>query len=46
MLYIINGLGIPGRIIPALVVDRFFGILNTYLVLGVVVGILLYSGWP
>lgn len=42
MLYIINGMGIPGRIIPALMADRFFGILNTYIVLGAVAGILLY----
>ncbi|KAF9885959.1 hypothetical protein FE257_012134 [Aspergillus nanangensis] len=42
MLYIINGVGIPGRIIPALFADRFFGILNTFVVLGVFAGILLY----
>lgn len=42
MLFIINGMGIPGRIIPALVANRFFGILNTYVVLGVMAGILLY----
>ncbi|GES62897.1 mfs monocarboxylate transporter [Aspergillus terreus] len=42
MLYIINGVGIPGRIIPALFADRFFGILNTYVVLGLLAGVLLY----
>ncbi|PLB44958.1 MFS general substrate transporter [Aspergillus steynii IBT 23096] len=42
MLYIINGMGIPGRIIPALFADRFFGILNTYVALGIVAGVLLY----
>jgi MFS family permease len=43
MLYIINGMGIPGRIIPALVADRYFGgILNTYVVLGMISGIILY----
>lgn len=42
MLYIINGLGIPGRIVPGLIADRFFGILKIYVVLGIVAGILLY----
>lgn len=43
MLYIINGLGIPGRIIPALVADRYFGgILNIYITFGIIAGILLY----
>ncbi|EED22205.1 monocarboxylate permease, putative [Talaromyces stipitatus ATCC 10500] len=43
MLYIINGMGIPGRIVPTLAADRYFGgILNTYVVLGIIAGVLLY----
>jgi hypothetical protein len=42
MIYIINGLGLPGRIIPALIADRLFGILDPYVVFGVFAGILLY----
>jgi hypothetical protein len=39
MIYIINGLGLPGRILPALIADRLFGILNPYVVFGVFAGI-------
>jgi hypothetical protein len=42
MLYVINAMGIPGRILPALFAQRFLGILNTYVILGIVAGILLY----
>jgi hypothetical protein len=38
MLHIINGIGIPGRIIPALLADLFIGILNASVVLGAIAG--------
>ncbi|KAF7589554.1 hypothetical protein BBP40_004177 [Aspergillus hancockii] len=41
MLYIVNGIGIPGRITPTLLADCFFRILTTYVVLGAIAGILL-----
>jgi hypothetical protein len=42
MLLIMNVVGLPGRIIPALVADRLIGPLNTLIILAVMCSILLY----
>ena len=42
LLLIVNGLGIPGRILPAIIADRFIGPLNTYVPLAITAGMLLY----
>ena len=42
LLFIINGLGVLGRILPALIADHLLGPLNTYIPLSLMVGTLLY----
>jgi len=42
LLFIINGLGVFGRVLPAIIADRFLGPLNTYIPLSIIAGILLY----
>ena len=42
LLLVLNGLGVPGRLIPALLSDRYFGPLNVLLVSSAVAAILLY----
>ena len=41
-LLVLNGIGIPGRILPAMVSDRMLGPLNTYIPLCLATGVLLY----
>ena len=41
-LLVLNGIGIPGRILPAMLSDRTLGPLNTYIPLCVASGLLLY----
>ncbi|RDL33853.1 MFS monocarboxylate transporter-like protein [Venustampulla echinocandica] len=42
-LMVLNGVGIPGRLIPALLADRYFGTFNTLLFFVAAAGILLFS---
>lgn len=42
LLFIINGRGVLGRVLPAILADRFLGPLNTYIPLAIMAGILLY----
>lgn len=44
LLIVVNGLGIPGRIVPALLADRYFGPLNVIFPSALAAGILIY-GW-
>ena len=39
---ILNGVGIPGRLIPALLADRYFGAFNTLIPFALCAGILLF----
>lgn len=39
---IINGLGLPGRIIPAYVSDQYFGTLNTFIIVSIAAAIVMY----
>ena len=41
-LLVLNGIGIPGRILPAILSDRILGPLNTYIPLCVASGLLLF----
>ncbi|PQE24348.1 mfs monocarboxylate transporter protein [Rutstroemia sp. NJR-2017a BVV2] len=42
LLMILNGVGIPGRLIPALIADRYFGAFNTLLPFVLGTGVMLY----
>ncbi|MCJ1341413.1 hypothetical protein MMC09_006709 [Bachmanniomyces sp. S44760] len=42
LLLIMNGVGIPGRLVPAILADRFFGPLNTIIPVAFVTGLTLY----
>ena len=42
LLLVLNGLGLPGRLIPALVSDRYFGPVNVLLISSVLAAILLF----
>ena len=41
-LLVLNGIGIPGRILPAMLSDRMLGPLNTYIPLCLVSGVFMY----
>jgi MFS family permease len=43
LLLILNGMGVPGRVMPALLSDRCFGPLNTIIPLAIFCGVLTYS---
>jgi predicted MFS family arabinose efflux permease len=43
LLLVLNGLGLPGRVIPALISDRYFGPVNVLLASSMVAAILLFS---
>ncbi|SLM39700.1 Major facilitator superfamily domain, general substrate transporter [Lasallia pustulata] len=42
LLLILNGVGVPGRIVPALLADRYFGVLNLLIPTVFCAGVLLY----
>jgi len=42
ILLIINGVGLPGRVIPALIADRLLGPLNTLIILAILCALLSY----
>ncbi|KKY19338.1 putative mfs monocarboxylate transporter [Diplodia seriata] len=42
LLYLMNGVSVAGRILPALFADRFFGSLNTFIFLTAIAGIVMF----
>ncbi|KAH7060468.1 MFS monocarboxylate transporter [Macrophomina phaseolina] len=42
LLYLMNGVSVAGRILPALFADRFFGPLNTFIFLTAIAGIVMF----
>ncbi|KAF2084030.1 MFS general substrate transporter [Saccharata proteae CBS 121410] len=42
LLYLMNGVSIAGRIIPAIFADRYFGAINTFIFLTAIAGIVMY----
>ena len=42
VLLVLNGIGVPGRLIPALISDRFIGPLNTLILFTIMVGVVTY----
>ncbi|GME39435.1 MFS general substrate transporter [Neofusicoccum parvum] len=43
LILIINGVGVPGRLVPALIADRFFGPVNVFIPVILLAGICLFS---
>lgn len=43
LLLVLNGIGVPGRLVPALLADRYFGALNLLIPTIFLAAILLYS---
>ncbi|KAL1643274.1 hypothetical protein SLS58_004945 [Diplodia intermedia] len=42
LLYLMNGVSVAGRILPALFADRFFGSLNTFIFLTAIAGVVMF----